>query len=491
MAAKKQLKEEVSCSICLEYFTDPVFLECGHVFCLSCITRCWEGLQTDFPCPQCRETSKNKTLRPNRYLGNIVELLKQLHTPSASPPGENLCGEHEEKLKLFCEDDQETICVICRESRDHKAHSVLPMQEAAQEYKKTLHGHVERLKKELESLQTWEAEQSRTSSEVEGNFKNQVEVIRSSFELLKKFLDKEEQQLLSKLENEHKENMKNIQEKLSELEKQQSTHQELITEIEGKCQQPDVELLKEVKIILNRYSNVKAQKPPEDVAVEQTLKSIGEHSSLQDKLLELKEAFPAELEWTYIRNWATAVTLDPDTAHPELILSEDRRSVRLGDTAQDLPDTPQRFTFYVDVLGSQWMTSGRHYWAVEVGEKTQWTVGVCDESVNRKGEETLSPENGYWAVWLRDGEYTALTYSRTLLTPRVSPRAMGLFLDYEARRLSFYNVDDRSLLFTFSGASFPPTLRPYFSPELNEEGKNAGALQILSATQVRDSPRST
>ncbi|XP_078501940.1 E3 ubiquitin-protein ligase TRIM39-like isoform X1 [Lissotriton helveticus] len=464
MAANKQLREEATCSICLEYFTDPVAADCGHAFCLSCITRCWEGLQTDFPCPQCRETSKNKILRPARQLGNIVELLKQLHTPSASVQGENLCREHEEKLKLFCEDDQEPICLICRESRVHKAHSVLPMQEAAQEYKKTLYGHVERLKKELESLQIWAAKEKRTVSKVEGNFKSQVEVIRSTFELLKKFLDKEEQQLISKLENEHKENMKNIQEKLRELEKQQSTHRDLITEVEGKCQQQDVELLKEVQIILSRCNNVKAQKPPEDMVVEQTLKSIGEHSSLQDKLLELKEMFPAELEWIYIKTWATAVTLDPDTAQRSLVLSEHGRSVRDGGREQDLPDTPQRFTKHLIVLGRERLSSGRHYWEVEVGDKTEWDLGVCDEAVSRKGMMiTAAPEDGYWRMLLRDGIYKAATSPSTLLTPPAPPWAVGLFLDYEAGRLSLYNVDDRSLLFTFSGASFPPTLRPFFT----------------------------
>ncbi|XP_078535020.1 E3 ubiquitin-protein ligase TRIM21-like [Lissotriton helveticus] len=343
------------------------------------------------------------------------------------------------------------------------------------------------------------AEESRTASKVEGNFKNQVEVIRSTFELLKKFLDKEEQQLLSKLENEHKENMKNIQEKLSELEKQQSTHRDLITEIEGKCQQEDVELLKEVKILLSRCNNLKTQKPPEDAVVEQTLKIIGEHSSLQNKLFELKEVFPAELdrryikpgestfpaqrEWTYIRSCATAVTLDPDTAHQSLILSEAGRSVRHGDRAQDLPDTPQRFNLCPIVLGRERLSSGRHYWEVEVGNKTRWSLGVCDEAVNRKGKVTLAPKGGYWTVWLRDGNYQAGSSLPITLTLLVPLRAMGLFLDYEAGRLSFYNVDDRSLLFTFSGASFPPTLRPYFMPGLGERGKNAGALRVLPVTQ--------
>ncbi|XP_069093384.1 E3 ubiquitin-protein ligase TRIM39-like isoform X2 [Pleurodeles waltl] len=480
MAANKQLREEATCSICLEYFTDPVAAECGHAFCLSCITRCWEGLETDFPCPQCRETSKNKILRPIRQLGNIVELLKQLQTLSAAPQGENLCREHEEKLKLFCEEDQVPICVICRESREHKAHSVLPIPEAALGYKKSLHDHVERLKKELKDLQTWTAEGSRTAEELEEIFKNQTKKILNTFELLKQFLEKEEKQLLSELEEEHEEKMTKIREKLSKLEKLQSTHQDMITEVEGKCQQQDVELLKDVQIILGRCDQMKAEKPQEEAAVEQTLQSR-KHASLEDKLLELK-AIPVELEWRYMKTYATAVTLDPDTAHRRLILSEDGRSVRHRDRAQDLPDTPQRFNPVINVLGRERLSSGRHYWEVEVGDKTGWDLGVCDEAVSRKGGITASPENGYWAVLLRDGEYKALTSRPTLLTPRAPPRAVGLFLDYEAGRLSLYNVDDRSLLFTFCGASFPPTLRPFFSPHLREGWRNAGALRILPVT---------
>ncbi|XP_078501934.1 E3 ubiquitin-protein ligase TRIM39-like isoform X2 [Lissotriton helveticus] len=470
MAAETQLrslKEEATCSICLEYFTDPVNVECGHVFCLSCITRCWEGLQTDFPCPQCRETSKTKIFRPVWQLANMVELAKHLHAPSATPQGENRCLEHEERLKLFCADDQKPICVICRESRDHKPHSVLPILEAAQEYKKTLHNHLERLKKELEILQTREAEQMRTVTDMEESFKNQTEKIMNTFELLKRFLEKEKQQLLSILEEEREEKMTKILKKLSKLEKQQSTHRDLITEIEGTCQQQDLVLLKGVHIILGRCDHMKAEKPQEDVPVEQTTLQSRQHASWQDKLLELK----------------AAVTLDPDTAHSYLVLSEAGRSVRLGDKAQDLPDTPQRFTNYIIVLGRERLSSGRHYWEVEMGDKTAWDLGVCDEAVSRKGEFFISPKYGVWTVWLRNGKYKALTSPPTRLTLRAPLRALGLFLDYEAGRLSVYNVDDRSLLFTVSGASFPPTLRPFFCPHLTEGGRNAGALRVLPVTQ--------
>ncbi|XP_069093398.1 E3 ubiquitin-protein ligase TRIM39-like isoform X2 [Pleurodeles waltl] len=467
MAAAPQFQRagEATCSICLELFTDPVSIECGHSFCRSCITQCWEKPDTDHCCPQCRTVCQGVHLRPNWELRNIVEMFRLTLSPEKSQD-EHLCPKHQQRLQLFCEEDHTLLCVICRESKEHREHTVCPIEEAAEEYKE--------------------------------NYKNQTEKITSTFELLKQFLDKEKQQLLNKLEKGHEENMKKIQEKLTKLEISQSTHMGLITEVEEKCQLQDVHLLKDVKSILKRCDDVKIVKPEKDAIVEKTLQSIGEDTSLQEKLLELKATFPAELEWKYIkgyastfhaelewkyvRGFASAVTLDPDTAHRSLILSEDGRSVRHGDRAQDLPDTPQRFSKYAIVLGRERLSSGRHYWEVEVGDKTRWDLGVCDEAVSRKGEFTLSPKNGFWTMLLRDGEYQAATSPLTPLIPCVPPRAVGLFLDYEAGRLSLYNVDDRSLLFTFSGASFPPTLRPYFCPCTNKEGRNAGALHILPVT---------
>ncbi|XP_069488970.1 E3 ubiquitin-protein ligase TRIM39-like [Ambystoma mexicanum] len=553
MAADAQLqslKEEATCSICLEYFTEPVSVECGHAFCLSCITQCWEGLEANFPCPQCRETSQNKTLRPIRQLGKMVEIAKQLHAPSNTPQEENLCREHEEKLKVFCEDDQRPICLVCSMSRDHKPHTVLPISEAVQGYKDKLYSHMEHLKKELKDLQEWVEEESRKASELEGNIMKQRESILSTFEHLKQFLEKEKQQLLSRLEKEQEEKMKKIQEKLTRLEEQQSTHRDLITELESKCQQQDVDLLKDVKSVLDRCSEVKALNPQEDAAgMETTLQSTTRHAHLQEKLTELKETFPAEMGtfnyWRYVKScereylWFTnpklcgergfgvlvintsggkircgergfgvlvintsggkisvttclflhclcalslhpftsfarqsckslsgresgEVTLDPGTAHPELIVSADRRSVRRGHWAQDLPDTPQRFTIFPCVLGREGLSSGRHYWEVDVGGSTCWTLGVCDESVPRKEKIALSPVRGFWTVKLKDGEYKAFPSPPTLLTPRVPQRVLGLFLDCEAGRLSVYDAQDRALLFTFPGAPFPRTLWPYF-----------------------------
>ncbi|XP_053902597.1 butyrophilin subfamily 1 member A1-like [Malaclemys terrapin pileata] len=190
-----------------------------------------------------------------------------------------------------------------------------------------------------------------------------------------------------------------------------------------------------------------------------------------------KDKLQAELRWRSAQLYAVDVTLDPDTAHPKLVLSEDRKRVRLGDKRQDLPNNPERFDPCVCVLGAEGFAGGRHYWEVEVGDKPEWALGVCRESVSRKGQVTLSPEDGYWALWLRDGGYEALTSPSTPLPVSVRPSRVGIFLDYEAGEVSFYNVTDRSHLFTFTG-TFSGTLRPYFYPGLNAGGTNAAPLII-------------
>ncbi|KFO37740.1 Erythroid membrane-associated protein [Fukomys damarensis] len=178
-----------------------------------------------------------------------------------------------------------------------------------------------------------------------------------------------------------------------------------------------------------------------------------------------------------------AVTLDPDTAHPKLILSEDRRCVRLGDRKQTVPNNPQRFDFVVSILGSEYFTAGCHYWEVHVGGKTKWILGVCSESVSRKGKITASPANGHWLVrQCGRNEYEALTSPQTYFRLKEPLRCVGIFLDYEAGIISFYNVTSKSHIFTFTH-SFSGPLRPFFEPCLHDGGENTAPLIICSELQ--------
>ncbi len=173
------------------------------------------------------------------------------------------------------------------------------------------------------------------------------------------------------------------------------------------------------------------------------------------------------------------VTLDPDTAHPNLILSDDGKQVRCGDIRQKLPDTPERFDTCVCVLGKKGFSSGRCYFEVQVKGKTEWYLGVVRESINRKGRITLSPSDGYWTVCLRNGdEYKACAGPSVSLSLRVKPQRVGVFVDYEEGLVSFYDVESSSHIYSFTAQSFTEKLFPLFNPCPNDGGKNSSPLII-------------
>ncbi|POI29932.1 hypothetical protein CIB84_006318, partial [Bambusicola thoracicus] len=149
------------------------------------------------------------------------------------------------------------------------------------------------------------------------------------------------------------------------------------------------------------------------------------------------------------------ITLDPDTAHPDLVLSEDRKSVKRGEGRQDLPDNPERFAYWPFVLGHQSFSSGRHCWEVEVGDEGDWAIGVARESIPRKGQLSLCPKGGIWGVEKWGGQVRALTTHKvTLLALRWVPRRVSVHLDYAGGTVAFFDADEGGLIFVFSHASF-------------------------------------
>ncbi|XP_030055819.1 E3 ubiquitin-protein ligase TRIM39-like [Microcaecilia unicolor] len=449
----ESLRHEASCSICLDYFTDPVTTDCGHNFCRSCITQSWEGRDTNFPCPQCRETSQQRNLRSNRQLANVTEIAKKLSQTSVRPKEENRCEKHEKKLKLFCEEDQRSICLICRESRDHRSHTVIPIEEALQEYKEKLKMHLKPLRKNLEGLLNFQS-----TEELRRETERKRQIVESEFEELHQFLNKEKQIFLSRLKEEEKKILQRMRENETQLKEQSSSLMQLISEIEGKSQKPANELLKDVKDALSRCEKMKF---PEPEAVSTDLK-VGFQLSYPQQLKKWITKFGGFDWWMDCGRYTVNVTLDLESARPDLVLSEDGKSVRRGNTRQNVPDTPQRFDYGSCVLGSEGFTCGRHYWEVEVGDVRDWILGVCKDSVRRKGRITLSPEEGFWTVGLRNEEGCwALTFPKIQLPLRKILWAVGILLDYEAGKVSFYDAENKSHLFTFTN-TFTGKLRSFF-----------------------------
>ncbi|XP_060776114.1 butyrophilin subfamily 1 member A1-like [Neoarius graeffei] len=176
---------------------------------------------------------------------------------------------------------------------------------------------------------------------------------------------------------------------------------------------------------------------------------------------------------------AVDVTLDPDTANPNLILSADGKQARCRDKQQKLPDTTQRFTECGCVVGKQSFSSGRFYYEVQVRGKTAWDLGVVRENINRKGWITLKPQNGVWTVGLRkENQYWALADPRVPLTLREKLETVGVFVDYDEGLVSFYDVKSRSHVYSFTAQSFTQKLYPYFDTWPNAGGINAAPLII-------------
>uniref|UniRef100_A0A8C2JJD6 E3 ubiquitin-protein ligase TRIM39-like n=1 Tax=Cyprinus carpio TaxID=7962 RepID=A0A8C2JJD6_CYPCA len=207
-----------------------------------------------------------------------------------------------------------------------------------------------------------------------------------------------------------------------------------------------------------------------EISISDTQLSV---ETLRKALVQLQETLDEKL------SKSVDVTLDPDTAHPNLILFDHGKQVRYGDIKLELPDNPERFDYCPCVLAKEGFSSGRFYFEVQVKGKTDWDLGVARESINRKGMITAAPEAGYWIVILRnENQYLACESPPFPLFPNVKPQVVGVFVNYEEGLVSFHDVESRSCIHSFTGQSFTEKLYPYFSPYDNKKGRNEAPLVI-------------
>ncbi|CAL8237990.1 unnamed protein product, partial [Lota lota] len=179
------------------------------------------------------------------------------------------------------------------------------------------------------------------------------------------------------------------------------------------------------------------------------------------------------------------VTLDTDTAHPRLILSEDGKQVYDGGLRKKLPDNPKRFTLNLIVLTRQSFSSGRFYFEVQVKDKTAWHLGVARESINRKDVISLTPKNGSWTLFLDNNQMTFSDNPAVRLPLRAELQKVGVFVDYDEGLVSFYDVEARVHIYSATGCTFSEPLYPFLCPGLyNYKGRNAAPLIISPVNQT-------
>ncbi|XP_051729637.1 E3 ubiquitin-protein ligase TRIM21-like isoform X5 [Ctenopharyngodon idella] len=526
------LTEELQCSICLDVFTDPVSTPCGHNFCKTCLNKCWNNSQT-CNCPYCKETFKIRPdLKINTTLRELVDHYKK-KSPEKRPevlkkpevlcdvceerklkalksclgcqssycethlephlkvaglkkhklinPVRNLedyiCQKHERPLELFCRDDQTCVCLFCTEGL-HKNHNTVSLEEESEEKKTQLMKTQkdvqqmiqDRIKKIQDVKHSAEVRKRNTEEEKAARVELFTDLIRS--------IERCQTELLEMMEEQQKAAEKQEEELIEELEQE-------ITEL--KMRNTELEQLSHTEDhlhLLQIYSSLCSSRNTRNwseisVKTDESLETLRRAlTQLQDTLQE-KLTLSVSTDLKRMQQYEVDVTLDPDTAHPELILSDDGKQVRHGDIWQKLPDNQKRFGRYANVLGKTGFSSGRFYFEVQVKGKTDWTLGVARESINRKGVITLCPSNGFWTVQLSNGnEYWACNDSSFSLCLRVKPQRVGVFVDYEEGLVSFYDVESSSHIYSFTGQSFTGKLYPFFSPYTNNRGKNSTPLII-------------
>ncbi|XP_077779203.1 zinc finger protein RFP-like [Podarcis muralis] len=471
----QNLCDEATCSICLEYFKDPVIItECGHNFCRSCLIQCWGESEAEASCPQCRERVQRRSLIPNRQLANFVELIKNLSLQEGKEEGGKggVCEKHQEPLKLFCKVHEAPICLVCDKSKEHENHKVIPLEEALEEYKEEICHRLEILRKEREEILAHQAALDKESKDLLKLTETERLKTVEKFRELRHFLEEQEKRLLTHVEEVEKEIAGRRDEQLARLSRKLSSLERIIQEMEEKSQQPASELLQDVRRTLQRYEERESPEKPLAFPPElrnRILESCDLNHLVEDTMKQWKDAVLyrklIQKDVQSFRNLQRAnVTLDPDTAHPMLILSEDGKSVRWGDKPQALPDNPERFSDQPCVLGREGFTTGRHFWEVTVGSGEDWVLGVARKSVERKDYFNFNPEGGIWAVEKLGEMYWACTSPKySPLSLRKKPRRIRVTLDYEGGRVSFSGADSGAELYMFSGASFSgETLLPFF-----------------------------
>lgn len=442
----RKMREEATCSICLNLMSSPMSIACGHSYCHCCIVNFikrfgqWQPLQ-GLPCPQCRIPFHMDSLRPNKQLGNLIEAIREQEQ-------ELSCEEHGEKLHLFCEDEGQLICWRCERTAQHHGHSTALLEDVCQGYKEKLQEAATKLRQldqECVDLKVSTAQQiTRWKEKVQ----IQRQKIQSDFKNLQSFLREEEKSHLWRLEKEEEDALRVLRDREASLGQKSQELQSHIQDLERKCQGSAQNLLQDVKGTLNRSLAVRLE-TPDPLSLE--LHSACEVSELYLDVRKLLKQFRAD------------VTLDPETAHRELILSEDHRQVTRGYPQENLPALARRFTASPCVLGCDGFVSGKHYFEVDVGEGTGWDVGVCAETVPRDAGMKLEPQCGFWAIRLcKKKRYTALTAPPTPLPLSERPLVVGVFLDCEAGLVAFYSMPAGTHIFSFPRAVFSGALRPYF-----------------------------
>ncbi|KAI5628588.1 tripartite motif-containing protein 35-like [Silurus asotus] len=407
----------------------------GHSVCKVCLQTFWKS-NVSKECPVCRRKSSTDDTSSNAALMNLCETYIQKSQRSSSVC-ETVCSLHDEKLKLFCMEDQQLVCVVCRDSKKHTDHKFCPVDEAGSDCKEELKTALKQLQEKLKIFEDCKRSWSQTAEHIKFQAQHTEQQIKEEFEKLHQVLRDEEAARIAALREEEEQKSLIMKEKIEKLSRDISSLLDTIGAVKEEMRAEDVSFLRNYKTTVKR-AQCTLQHPEE---LSGALIHVAKH--LANLKFRVWEKMQCAVRYT-------PVTLDPNTAHHKLIVSNDLTTVRFSNKEQKLPDNPERFNHHCCVLGSEDFNLGMHCWDIEVGVCTQWSVGVMTESAQKKGSMTSKTE--MWYVECRGGKYEArsTTQPSTPLSVTQKLRRIRLQLSLDRGKLSFSDPLTNSHIHTFT-----------------------------------------
>ncbi|XP_053544789.1 E3 ubiquitin/ISG15 ligase TRIM25-like [Bombina bombina] len=483
------LREELTCSVCLSIYTDPVTLICGHNFCLGCINRTWDHQdEGEYSCPECLHRFRRRPeLNRNLRLRNIAETFQPtepvdktgiLCTNCTQPAAKScllceasLCDTHlrshskseehvltepttswgnrkhtkyKELLKYYCTEDAACICVSCSLAGEHRGHQVELLNEASERKKKwrdvlqNLTTKREKTEKRVQSLQEYRSGMGEKAAGVAEQHTALIMDIRKQLEDLEK-------RVLSEITRQQEQVLLTVSNQIQQLEKEKDELTRKMSHIEDLCNMTDpLTVLQEQESHRDDFcgaekgDNEVTQRGDTQVTVQdldEDLMSVTLYTGLADIVTDVKRKIYMQV--------TSDILLDINTANNNVIVSDDLKSVSFSRINHQRTDTPERFTYFPQVLSSTTFSSGRHYWEVETSELGHYRIGMWSSSLRRKGDESaIGDNNKSWCLYKWATRILSVVHDsvRTDLLHRLSCDRLGILLDYEAGRLSFYEL---------------------------------------------------
>ncbi|CAN0111819.1 unnamed protein product [Lampetra fluviatilis] len=507
---------ELSCPICLGTFDCPSTLSCGHSFCLRCLDGIWERASS-FSCPQCRAAFPERPqLKRNVALANLVEQLRvgermaavvfcdtcddgetpavktclrcemslcETHLkPHLKNPKlmdhvlvapivsleERRCKKHKEELKFYCKQDASLVCVACTITGEHRGHDVDTLEDEHDTRKSRVGEETRAVDEKRKKAEASVGQMKATRKDVQDCMVQTKARISGEFTRMRAMLDEDERTTLYRVDMKGRELLSQIEENIAHYEHEISELQAAATRLHALQEERDS--LAFLQVHLKETNRRDAQKE-------------APHSSLSKKDIAVISALQGAGVNLLAFMYGRSPTVDPNSAHNNLQISSDLRTVTRTAVSQGRPDHPHRFDGCAQALCSESFSSGQHYWEVDVGGAGYCQVGVAYGTIARKGrgdECGLGQNDSSWVLYKDNNScYVRHGGVSTSVPVRDPPRRVGCHLHWEAGLLSFYRADSMELLHSVHHSFSQPLY-----PALSVWGDVGDSVRILDLSRA-------